>query len=561
MLNIKKPLILLTVLISFTVTGCLHKETYQKKEIISVDKNQYLNMTLESEPQGLDPSKDYDTSSIQVLTEVNEALTRIEKDKSGNEVVKPAGAKGWKVTSDGLNWTFYLRNNKWSDGRKVTAKDYEYGIKRTLNPNIRSKKAYLLYNIKGAKIYNTSNYNVSSDIVSVKALDDNTLKITLEAPCAYFLKLTSFSFMQPQREDIVKKYTDKYGSDSNSTVFCGPFLLKQWIHGDRVELIKNNNYWDKNSVKLQKATMEVLKENNTIYSRLLNGSIDIANIIQPDLKNKLDKQNKFNVISVSEPTTDFDVFNQSNKYFKNVNIRKAFSLAVDREEVSKTLWKGLYTSAYGLVSPSIQIGNENFRKKVNQEPVKQLQELGENPKKLLNKGLKEIGFDGDPSSITITYLEPDTDYEQKNIAEFLKNMYQKNLGINIKVEYVPWDKFESKILSGNYEFASMIWTADFNDPLSELLMWSKDSQMVKINWNDKNYDSLIKKAAILPQSQNDQRLENLKKAENILITQDAVISPIDYRNNNVYKRKYIKNLMCNSFGSLYEIKYAYTNGR
>jgi oligopeptide transport system substrate-binding protein len=557
LLSKKKLLILFAVLISFSFSSCSHKQN----ETAPVDKNQYLNLTLDGDPQGLDPSKNYDTSSLQVLTEVNESLTRLERDQNGKQVVRPAGAKSYDVTPDGLNWTFRLRDNKWSDGKEVTAKDYEYGIKRTLDPKTNSQKAFLLYIIKGAKDYNTSNSNISSDVVAVKALDDKTLKITLGAPCAYFLNLTCFSIMQPQREDIVKKYSNKYALNSDTTLFCGPFKVKQWIYGDRVELIKNENYWDKNSVKLQKVNMKILKENNTTYSKISDGSIDAANIIQPDLKNRLNKQNKFDVITVQEPISDFEVFNQNNEYFKNVNIRKAFSLAIDREEVSKTLWKGVHKPAYGLIPPSIQIGDEYFRSKVSLDPIKGLKEASTSSRKLFEQGLKEIGFKGNPSSITITYLQPGKDYEQRKIAEFFKNMYEKNLGVHIKVEYVPWDEFEKKISSGDYELASMMWTSDFNDPMSQLFIWVTGANFIKVNWSNERYDSLIKSAAFLPQTENNARFENFKEAENILLAKDTVIAPTVYRNSSLYKYKYVKNIMCTTSGSLYEIKYAYTQGR
>ncbi|AKA71868.1 peptide ABC transporter substrate-binding protein [Clostridium scatologenes] len=567
-MNIKRVLsliIILTLASTSVLTGCSKPKKVETATKTEIDKSQYLNLTLDSEPKTLDQSKAKDRSSLQILSEVNEALTRIETDSSGKEIVKPAGAKSWDVSEDRLKWTFHIRDNQWSDGRSVTAKDYEYGIKRTLDPQIQSPNAFLLYSIKGSKKYNdvktNPNKNMSSNIVGVKALDDKTLEINLEYPCAYFINITSSIVMQPQRQDIVEKYKDRYGREKDKMVFCGPFIIKQWVHDDRVELYKNDKYWDAKTVKLQKSNFKIFKQSNTIANELLNGVLDGAQITNIEAKDKIKKQSKFDLVKLSEPTTDFEFFNEKNKIFSNVNIRKAFSLSIDREEVSKTLWKGLYIPAYAFVPPSLQIGKENFREKANFDPIKKLKEDGNKPRELLEKGLKELGMDTDPSKITIRYIQPGVDIKQKDIAEFFRKMYEKNLGINIKIEYADGDNFTKKIESGDYDFGSMTWFADYNDPMSEFYLWVTGSNIICTNWSNSKYDNLIINAANLSQDKNEDRFNAFKEAENILLAEDVVIAPTVYRSKELYKCKYVKNIMFTLFGAPYEIKYAYTEGR
>ncbi|NMM64054.1 peptide ABC transporter substrate-binding protein [Clostridium sp. P21] len=566
-MNIKKLLSLIVVLIltsTSLLTGCNKQKKVEtvKREI---DKTQYLNLTLDGEPKTLDQSKAKERSSFQILSEINESLTRIETDSSGKEMVKQAGAESWEISEDRLKWIFHIRDNQWSDGKKVTAKDYEYGIKRTLDPEIQSSSAFLLYAIKGSKKYNdikiNGNKSISPDVLGVKALNDKTLEIDLEYPCAYFTNITSSVAMQPQRKDIVEKYKDKYGTDTDKMVFCGPFTIKQWIHNDRIELYKNEKYWDSKSVKLQKANFKIFKQNNTIIGELSNGSLDMAQITNIEFKNKIKKESKFDLIKKSQPTTDFEFFNEKSKLFSNVNIRKAFSLAIDREDVSKTLWKGLYMPAYAFVPPSLQIGKEDFREKSNFEPIKKLKDDSGNPRKLLEQGLKELGMDTDPSKITIKYIQPGMDAKQKDIAEFFKKMYEKNLGINIKIEYADKDNFSKKLESGDYELGSMTWFADYNDPMAEFYLWTTGSNIISTNWSNNKYDSLIINAASLSENKNEDRFNNFKQAENILLVQDVVIAPTVYRSKEVYKYKYVKNVMFTLFGAPYEIKYAYTEGR
>jgi len=555
--------VILSLLLTTSLSSC--RKNNDKSVMVQYDKGQYLNISLDNEPSTLDQSKSVDKYSSQVLAEVNEALTRVETDNGGKDVVKPAGAEKWDISSDGLKWTFHLRDNNWSDGVKVTAKDYEYSIKRTLDPKVASQYNFLLYPIKGARAYGdvekNKNGKVKSDIVGVKALDDKTLEITLENSCAYFLKLTSLNIMQPQRKDIVDKYGDKYGSDSDKMVFNGPFKIKQWIHNNQIELAKNESYWDSASVKLQKVTMKIIKSDIDVASELQGGNLDVGKIIKPELKDKLDKTSKFDGVKVSKASTNYEIYNQKDKLFSNFKIRKAFSIALDREEISKNLWKSIYTPAYALVPPSLEIGTEDFRQKANFEPIKKLKQDNTNPKALLIEGLKELGMDQDPSKITIRYLQPNIDTNQKEIAEFFKQMYEKKLGVNIKLEYVDWDQFQTKITTGDYQFSAMTWSADYNDPASEFEIWMTGVNMINTGWSNSKYDNLVKNASLYGNDKNEERFKYFKDAESILLLEDVVISPTVYRNKQIYKLKYAKGLMYPVFGPEIELKYAYTQGR
>lgn len=555
--------IMLSLFLIANLSGC--RKNNEKSVMAQYDTGQYLNISIDNEPRNLDPSKSGDVYSSQVLAEVNEALTRVETDKDGRDVVKPAGAEKWDISSDGLKWTFHLRDNNWSDGIKVTAKDYEYGIKRTLDPKVGSQYTFLLYPIKGAREYSdvekNKNGKIKSDVVGVKALDDKTLEITLGSLCAYFLNLTSLNIMQPQRKDIIDKYGDKYGFEADTMVFCGPFKIKQWIHNDKIELTKNESYWDSKLVKLQKVTMKIIKSDIEISSELQGGSLDAGKIIKPELKDKLDKTTKFDSIKVSKASTNYEIYNQKDKLFSNSKIRKAFSVSLDREEISKNLWKSIHTPAYALVPPYLQIGTEDFRQKSNFEPIKKLKEDNTNPKTLLIEGLKELGMDQDTGKITISYLQPNIDTNQKEIAELLKQMYIKNLGVNIKLEYVDPDQFQKRIAAGEYQISTMTWSADYNDPMAEFETWRTGANIIYTGWSNSKYDNLINNACLLGNDRNEDRFKYFKEAENILLLEDAVISPTVYRNKQIYKGKYAKELMYPLFGPEIELKYAYTQGR
>jgi oligopeptide transport system substrate-binding protein len=226
-------LLTLSLTASIVLVGCGKKtavtpETKPATDATAVkmDKDQFLNGYLKAEPKSLDPSIATDRYASETLVNCMEGLTRIEQDDAGKDVIKEAGAEKWETNADKTVWTFHLRDYKWSDGKAVSAKDFEFAIKRALDPKVGSTYAFILFPIKNAQAYNSS--KAKPEEVGVKALDDKTLEFTLEKACPFFLDLTYFKVMYPQREDIVKAQGDKFGTEANTMVFCGPFILKNW---------------------------------------------------------------------------------------------------------------------------------------------------------------------------------------------------------------------------------------------------------------------------------------------------------------------------------------------
>jgi oligopeptide transport system substrate-binding protein len=520
------------------------------------DKNQFLNVVLAAEPKTLDPSKATDLYSSQILQSTMEGLTRVETE-NGKDVVKPAGAESWTTSADGLKWTFKIRDYVWTDGQKVTAQQFEYGIKRTLAPETASQYSFLLFPIKGAAEYNGK--KGTADQVGVKAIDEKTLEFTLTAPTPYFLDLTYFKVFQAQREDLVKKYGDKHGTEAETMAFNGPFTIKEWMHGSKVELVKNEKYWDAKNVKLNNVTMKIILDENSRMQELLNGGLDSGAVSKPEWIKQFDASGKFDVIKGNDPSASYFYFNQQKKPFNNTKVRKAFSLAVTREDIVQVLYKGLADPAYGWSPPSLQIAGEDFRKKANYEPITDLKKANPDPKALLIEGLKELGMDPDPTKLTVTFLSSGTSATSKEFAEYFQQMFNKNLGINVKVEAMEWAVFSKRTDDGDYEIASAGWTGDYNDPMTMFDMWVTGANIVPTFWSNAKYDDLIKKAG----STSDQavRFQAFKDAEKILLADEAVIAPYVYRQRNTYRAKYVKGVMATLFGSGSELKYAYTQGR
>ncbi|AWZ49160.1 peptide ABC transporter substrate-binding protein [Clostridiaceae bacterium 14S0207] len=528
------------------------KETAEK----GPDENQYLNVLLGNEPKSLDASKASDIYAVYMLNAVSEGLARV-KIEDGKKTHEPAGAKSWDVSDDNMEWTFHLReDNKWSDGKPVTAQDYEYSLKRSLEPKTGCTSAYLLYPIKNGEKCNCGKAKV--DEVGVKAIDDKTLKITLEKPTAYFIDLLGNKCMFPQRKDVVEKYGEQYGTEKDKLLYCGPFVIDNWVHNNKAELKKNENYWDAKNVKLEKITMKVMKQEAARMGELQTGAIDMAGVYKPQYVEKFKKTGNFNIVEDYSGSIDYVYFNQKDKYFKNAKIRKAFALAADREGACKTLYKGLAEPATGFCPAQVKIGDEEYRKAVGENFVEKLEKQNPDPKKLLAEGLKEIGEDPDPAKMKITYLSGSTSPSAKEHCEFDQEVAKKILGVDMKIEYVEWPIFAQRTDDLDYQIAGMAMSGDYDDPMTYFESFRSVGGNVPTGWKSKKFDELLSKAANT--ADNTERLKYFKEAETLLLYDDCVVSPRIFPKRQTFIRKYIKGLVIPQFGPT-EYKYVYTQGR
>lgn len=575
-MNMKKYLSLAIVLVLLltTLVGCgendsdvdvskqgaegeqsTNQEQGTKKEI---DSEQYLNLILVAEPSTLDPSKGADMYSNGVLNNVLEPLTRLEeKEENGNFVnfIAPAGAESWESNEEGTVWTFKIRDNMWSDGQPVRAQDYEYGIKRSLAQETASPYAFLLESIKNATKVNSGELPV--DELGVKSIDEKTLEITLESTTPYFLELTYQRVTLPQREDLVKQHGDKYGSELDTLVYNGPFTLTTWAHNSELILTKNDNYWDKDTVKLQNINLKIIQDENAVYNSLANGSVDQAGANRPEWKEKFMADENLDHIEIINPTTFFIFFNTQDEVFKNANIRKAFSAAINREELANVIFDGVNVPAQGWVPPSISIGDQEYRSVV-EEPVKTLVNDNPDPKALLAKGLEELGLDPDPAKLTVKISLGGTDQWFRTYGEYLQQMYIKNLGVNLEIETLDWPVFNAAAEKGEFQIGYMAWGADFNDPISMLSLLKSDAGAIATGWASDRYDELINLAT--KEMDQTKRLEYFKEAEKILLYDEAALAPVVYPRSNVFRYKYVHDLGVTPFGTQ-GYKYSYTQGR
>jgi oligopeptide transport system substrate-binding protein len=522
------------------------------------DKVQHMSVAIPTtDIQTLDPAKGTDAYSAWVLQETMEALGRDEM-KNGKETVVPAGAQSWNTSSDGLTWTFHLRDEKWSDGQPVTADQYVYALRRADDPNIASQYQYL---ISGAGIENVDDVysgKMPLDKLGVSAPDSKTLVIKLSHPCAYFQKLLNFKFFMPQREDVINNQGAKYGSTASGLVFNGPFKIVSMESGSKIELVKNEDYWDKKDVKLQQVTMNFMGDTNEQMNALQSGEIDTMAVIEKEWNDKFSKEKNLVHSNLASPQTGYLTFNfkDKNKLMSNVNIRKAIALSIDRTQYLDIAGGGIGIPANDWIPSDVQVGNQLYRDEAK-SPFSQLQG---DPKKLFSEGLKELGMNPDTSKITIVDTQAGTDAVAKKQGDLLSAEIEKKIGCNVKVNYEEWKQYLQDGSNLNFQMESgNFWGADYNDPMTFMDMWETDAAATTNAYSDKKYDALIDDAK--HENSQAKRIADFEQAEKILLVTDVPFATTYHPSISAFTYNYVKDMQILPFAPGSELKYAYISGK
>jgi oligopeptide transport system substrate-binding protein len=472
---------------------------------------QEMTVNAMTEPPSLDPALATDTTSGWILDHVFEGLYT--RDKNGDPV--PGLAKETKVSKDGKTYTFTLRDAKWSDGSPVTAQDFEYAWKRVLDPKTASPFAFYLYYIKGAEAYNKGKGPESA--VGIKALNDKTLQVELNAPLGYFNKLLTMWTYYPVKKEIVEKNANWSGSPS-TFVSNGPFKLTEWNHNSDVVIEKNENYYDKGVVNLKKVTFKMINDSTTYYQMYKTGELDFIMSVPTDSIAAEKKNKEFKIVPYFG--TYMYMFNVDKPPFNNAKIRRAFAMAINRESITNDVTLGGEIPAYSMVPPGVKTPSGDFRK----EGGNYLQENAAEAKKLLQEGMKEEHWSTLPS-VTLLY---NTNDSHKKIAEAVQEMLKKNLGVNIKLANQEWKTYLDTTQQKNYQMARMGWIGTFVDPSVILNFYLGDSPNNRTGWVNKKFDSLM--AQSNAEQDETKRYQLLHDAEKILMT-DMPFAPVYFYTN------------------------------
>ncbi|MCS1351778.1 peptide ABC transporter substrate-binding protein [Mechercharimyces sp. CAU 1602] len=486
---------------------------------------------LKSEPPALDPAKAEDSSSGTIVRSVMEGLARVDE----NGIPEPGVAEKWEISEDGKKITFHLRDTKWSNGDAVTAGDFEYAWKRVLDPKTAAPYAYQLHYLKNGKAYNEG--KGKAEDVGVKAVDDKTLEVELEKPAPYFVSLTAFYTLMPVNKKVVEENA-KWGTEADSYVSNGPFVLDTWEHDKKVVLKKNDNYYGKDRVKLDQINMPVVPDEQTGLQQFDTGEFDEGDktIIPADLADKLIKEEK----AVASPIigTYAYEFNVEKEPFTNSKIRKAFSMAIDRKSIVENVSLSGEKPATGWIPwemPDVH-AEKPWLESGDYKPFISETAQAEDAKKLLEEGMKEEGYKELPD-VTLSYNTSDG---HKKIAEAVQQMLKKNLGVDVKLKNSEWKVFLEEKGNGDFQMARFGWLPDYIDPMTFMDMYETDSGQNDPSFSNKEYDKLIKEA----KSTIDQevRMEAMRKAEQVLMD-EMPVAPVYFYTESHMSKDYVKDVV------------------
>ncbi|MGG3493680.1 peptide ABC transporter substrate-binding protein, partial [Brevibacillus choshinensis] len=341
----------------------------------------FLRANLKTEPVSLDPPKAYDPVAFEVLYNVLEGLVRLDE----NHMTQPAMAEKWEISEGGKKFTFKLRDSKWSNGDPVTAHDFEVAWKRMVDPKNGFPAAFLAFVIEGAEKFNKG--EGTAEDVKVKALDEKTLEVRLKAPTGYFLSLVATPVFYPVNKKNVEANSN-WSAEAATIVSNGPFTLTEWTHDQSVKAVKNENYWDKDKVKLAGINWVMINDENTQFQMFQAGDLDNIESVPKDVKGKLLGSGEAKI--APEAATSFYRLNTAMPPFTNKNVRKAFALAVNRQLIIDRVTQGKQVPAMGIVPIGFpepdgkdfrQVGGDFFKDN----------DL-EQAKALLAQGMKEEGW-------------------------------------------------------------------------------------------------------------------------------------------------------------------------
>ena len=504
-----------------------------------------LDVVVGTEPPSLDPALATDSQSIFFIRQIFMGLTGFDEDAN----VIPALATEWSVSDDNLVWTYNLRDDvhwvhrnpgtgEFEDLGPVTAQDVVYGVQRTLNPNTASDYAYVLYMIEGAEEFNTAdpgaeNFEDLSNAVGVTAVDDVTVEFTLKSPAAYFPSVTGMWVTFPQPQAVIEQYGDNW-TEAGLIVTNGPYTLREWQHGAEIWIEKNPLWINADEVQIELAGGPIIQEASTAMAMYENNEIDIMsdppgwNPPLPDMDRiKGDAQLSQELLIAPQLCTYYYGFVNTKPPFDDVNVRRAFAMAIDRQSLIDNVVKGDQLPAHSFAPPGV-FGN--VADDMTVAPFLVQADYGAQLAEA-QAMLAEAGYpEGEGIDLLLMH---NTSEAHAQIAQAVQAMWQEAFPqANVTIENQEWAVYLKTLLpdAPDEEKPNVYrlgWCADYPDSnnwLNDVLHSKSDQNYAKFNVPE--YDQLVEEAAFEPDPA--KREELYAQAEKILIDQEVAISPIYY---------------------------------
>lgn len=541
---------MLALLVTVAVAGSVFAGCGSKSTSGTASGKKVIKVNLGADPKTIDPGLNNSVEGAKVICNAFEGLTNLDKD----DKPIPGVAEKWDVSKDGLTYTFHLRKDaKWSDGKPVTAKDFEYAWKRALDPKTASEYAYQLYYLKNGEAYNMSDKpdakkKATVDEVGVKATDDYTLVVTLEGPTLYFLSLTAFPTYCPVRKDILEKNPKDWATKAETYISNGPFVVKEIKPKDSLNFEKNPNYWDAKDVKLDRIEFKTLENESSYFAAFKTGQLDM--IDKPPAQETPNLLKDGTAIPYPYLGTYYYNLNvspnaeqvnpEAAKVLKDVKVRKALAYAIDRTALVEKVTKAGEKPATSFVPSSSS--DSNGGKFKNKEYYPATADVAQAKKLLADAGYPDgQGF----PKLEILY---NTMQGHQNIAQAIQDMWKKNLGIDVQLRNVERKVHLTELNKRNYQIARDGWIADYNDPMTFIDQFTTGNEQNHPGYANAEFDKLIHEAKA--EADATKRVALMHQAEDIIMN-DMPFIPLYEYTEVVCMNKKLKNVRVSPLGFFY----------
>ncbi|MEC0329676.1 peptide ABC transporter substrate-binding protein [Paenibacillus macerans] len=549
-----KQSLLLSAAVALVLAGCAANQAGEANGANQAAANQntekpavqqVLNWIIASELPTADSVKSYDTLSSSQIEIFAEGLYKID---GNNQTVPVLATSDPAISEDGLTYTIKLRDGlKWSNGDPLTAKDFVYAWRRLFDPDTAAQNASTYFNIKNAQAINEG--KKPKEELGVEAVSDTELKITLEYPDTYFTASLSSVNLFPQNEAFVAAKGEAYGTNSDNTLGNGPFVLTDWDGtGLTWSYKKNENYWDKENVKLDQINIQVVKEIGTGINLYESGAVDVASLSGEYIAQYINDPEYLSVLTLTDSNLELGI--SSNKALQNENFRKAISLVINREELVNNVLIDGSRPLTGIVPKGIAVHPETGADFSDEAGTLVATDVEEG-KKLWEQAKKELGTD----KITLELIASDTDAAKKT-SQYLQSQLETNLpGVTIELSNVPTKVRFDKMMSYKFDLALGGWTGDF-DPVSYLNLLYSTYEHNHAQYSDEAYDALITKIKTVDSTDPLARWQDMQEAQKYILGKAPIVPLYQGASNYLVKSK-VKGIVTHNLGTPLEITRAY----
>ena len=502
-----------------------------KKGTDSAKPQQKLTYSRNAIPT-IDPQKFNAAPSYGATKGYSEGLIQYHAGK-----VSPGVAERWVIAPDNKSMTFFLRKDaKWSDGSPLTAHDFVYSFRRLADPKNNCDYRWVLYEVVNGEDIAYGDGSIPVEQLGVSAPDDHTFVINFHVPAPYYLGFLDMPPFHPVKKELVEKWGDEYAMSADKLLGNGPFVVKEYLFEQKIVMVPNENYWNREAIKLDEVNILVM-EDEAAFMAFRNGEVDMANIplsMAPQYLESPVLLPDANVECYYMGAVDWyciNIASTSNRILANKDFRLALNYALDRDQYIKISSNNIYEPATRFVLPAVTGINRTYTEEYPIDVYKATAEI-DKAKQHLDAAMAAMKI-SNPGQISITIKVGDN--TPPLIPENCQDQWQRALGIKVNIEVVPYRSMLSDRTAGNFDLVYAGWMPDFDDPYTYLGYFMSSNSQNGGKFSNARYDLLVSDASNYADPAI--RLKMYAEAETILLEEAGIVPlqirqlPWAYKNN------------------------------